>query len=408
MEGDGHMWTRTSSILALAAIMAAGCGGTVKTRGDAPIDTSTDGWPDTLPDAEQDVPGEEEPECGDERTTSSPIVNGTATWDPAVVALTDGQALAVGALMTQGWGGDWSNSCTATLVAPTLVITAAHCVRSYWGGDMPASSFRFAVGDDIAVPLFTWQPVEARSNPAYDGTARNDVAALVLPEPATVWVPSIQPIPMNCSDLDPAEFPGDLVQNAGYGQTETGWDPPPNTRRWWTVEEVVDLASFEFTVDGHGVSSVCYGDSGGPSLWTMPDGVVRVVGTVSWGDESCVDQDHFARVDDSCTFLAGFTDECGEITEGGMCDGNVARYCEAGVIVEEDCALSSMVCGDDGTGRMRCIEDPCGGVTWEGRCEGSNAVWCEDGEIRTRYCDECGQVCGWAESLGAYYCIDPD
>jgi len=431
-------------LLAAAALVAGACGGTIKTAGDSTTDRTGD----------ENTDGELA--CGDERGIASPIYNGTETWDPTVVDLTDGQALAVGALMTERWG-TWSNACTATLVTPTLVLTAAHCVRGWWA-DEPPSSFRFAVGDDVASPLHQWQPVIAQSHPDYGGSggsASHDVGVLVLPEPATIAVPGIEPIAMNCTPLDSTTFMGASVQNAGYGQTESG----DNTLRWWTIEEVIDLTTYDFTVDGHGVSSVCYGDSGGPSLWTLPGGEVRVIGTVSWGDPSCVDEDHFARVDDSCPFLRGFTEECGDVTEEGLCEDDVATWCEDGVLVtvdcaetgrscgddgsgrmrcldaaepcgdvtwqgrcegetavwceddalvREDCAEAGLVCGDDGSGLSRCIEDPCGGLTWEGRCEGDDAVWCEDGQLKTRTCADCLQVCGWVEEMGYYYCIDPD
>jgi hypothetical protein len=191
----------------------------------------------------------------------------------------------------------------------------------------------------------------------------------------------------------------------------------------------------------------------------MPDGVVRVVGAVSWGDPSCVDEDHFGRVDYNCTFISGFMEDCGEITEIGICDGDTAIWCESDALTTVDCSASGRICGDDGTGRNRCIDvpSPCGDVTyeghcdgntaiwcesdalmsldctlsdrvcgddgtgamrcvgtdpcaelgWEGRCEGDDAIWCYEGEIMVRNCADCDQVCGWVEEFGGYYCIDP-
>lgn len=450
--------TRPSWIPALALLPFLGCGGTVSTAGDSHTDTGIDGATDTPVDLQnEDVM----PQCGDERSSTFPIVNGSTTWDRDVVDLNEGQALAVGALM-QLSGGSWSNMCTATLVAPSLVLTAAHCVRG-WSGDQPASSFRFAVGDDVSSPTHMWQPTVVQSNPGYSGgwdsSAEWDVAVLVLDEPAMTAVPTIEPIPMNCSPLEEDTFLNEDVQNVGYGITETGWTAPDNSVKWWTVEEVVNLSTFDFTVDGHGVSSVCNGDSGGPSLWTMPDGVIRVVGTVSWGAPDCVSEDHFARVDYNCTFLTGFLEGCGEVTAQGYCDADEAVWCESGSLTRVDCAASGRICGDDGTGAMRCLDvpEPCGDITevgiceattaiwceldelvsrdcaaeglecgddgtghmrcieldacatlgWEGECVGSDAYWCEDGEIRIRNCADCAQECGWVDSMGAYYCIDP-
>ena len=133
---------RIPTILAIVAVTA--CGGTIDTRGDGTADGATDTSPDvavdTAPDGAPDTPGDglpdlvEEPlpECGDERGPTPetfPVVNGSPTWDSTVVDLTDGQALAVGALMQRS-SGSWSSFCTATLVTPTLVLTAASALKA--------------------------------------------------------------------------------------------------------------------------------------------------------------------------------------------------------------------------------------------------------------------------------------
>ena len=409
---------------------------------------------------------DDEPEilqCGDERSLRKIrplyIVNGQETWDPEVIDLSPDQAMSVGALMSRN-GRSWTNSCTGTLVSPTVVLTAAHCVLDFWTGrTVSPSSVKFAIGEDVSDNEHLFSVSSLRFNPDYDpgGNARHDVALLILEEDVTLTLPDIIPIEYNCESLDEESFVGQQVQNVGYGITEpSGWPPPPNnSRRYWAVEEVISLTGFDFIVDGHGESAVCNGDSGGPSLWTMPDGVIRVMGTVSWGDPSCVDQDHFARVDDNCDFFADFLGDCAGITEIGTCRGNISVFCEEDSRQEIDCEEADKVCGEDEEGLKRCIDppdpcegetfqgrcdeqiaiwceeeevktqdcdsealicgsnteelnrcfyDPCNGLTWEGRCDGDDAVWCEDDQIMIRQCGDCNQSCGWSESFEGFYC----
>lgn len=410
---------RTFSVAILALYFAGlGCGA----EHHQPNDADGDGDADSDVDSDGDVDGDSDPlECGDERLPldipPAPIVNGDDSFNSAVVDLTEGQVLAVGALMSRD--GGWSNSCTATLVAPTAVLTAAHCVTNFWNGRVTAANqLRFAVGQDVSSAVHSFQISTVHRHPRYrsgmGGNAENDIALLILQDDATEVLPEIEPIAVNCAPLTNDQFVGQDVQNVGYGLTEafTGWPPPPdNSRRFWAVEEVVELTSFDFIVDGHGVAAVCNGDSGGPSLWTMADGVIRVMGTVSWGDPSCVDEDHFARVDDNCEFLSEFLDPgdpCGGETFEGRCDGDVAIWCEADIIQTRDCATTEQSCGTQGDDhRHRCfdLDLTCDGLSWEGRCDGDNAVWCDDGELRTRRCDDCGQSCGWSDEQGAFYCI---
>jgi len=334
---------------------------------DAAAAAGADADADADPDLAvvDDAGPEEPPYCGDEkepRSTLSRIVDGTESFDPEVVVLEEGQVLAIGAMLSRDWmGGGFSNSCTATLVAERTVLTAAHCVRS-WAGLARPGDLRFAVGRDVADPEHVFEIAEVHANAEYAPwgggaeQARGDMAVLILAEPAAAAVPEIRPIPINRAPL-PEGFLGSVVQNVGFGTTAPrGGD---NTLRWWTVEEVTAVSEFDYTVYGGGVSSVCFGDSGGPGLWTFPDGVVRVAGTVSWGDPSCVDYDHFARTDYNLELLLPFVGP----------------------------------------------EDPCGGLTWEGRCEGTDAVWCVDGTTYRRDCAACGQTCGDAGPSLGFYCL---
>jgi len=406
------------------------------------------------------------PQCGDERepleVDPAAIVNGSETWDPEVVDLSSGQALAVGAIMTRGGrGGEWSNACTATLVAPSLVLTAAHCVLDFWGGGTyHPSQIRFAVGPDAASPVHIFEAEEVHSDDRYamwGGNAAHDVGLLVLWDDATEVLPEILPIAPNCAPLG-EEHVGRDVQNVGYGSTAGAGQPGgDNSKKLWVVEELVEVSATDFTVYGHGEAAVCHGDSGGPSLMTMDDDVVRVIGTVSWGDPSCVDYDHFARTDDNCDLIQSFLPGCGAVTEAGYCDEDRAVYCQGEAVVEIDCAETSEVCALLSTGESRCADpddtclgetltgrcdgtvaiycednalvrddcaadggtcaadddghsrcqsavDDCDGLGWQGRCDGDDAIWCEGGEERRRRCADCEQSCTLVVELEAYYC----
>jgi hypothetical protein len=197
----------------------------------------------------------------------------------------------------------------------------------------------------------------------------------------------------------------EMVQNVGYGVTQ---DDLYNTRRWWTAEVVTEVAASEFTVFGSGWSSVCNGDSGGPSIYAFGGLAVKIVGTVSWGDPSCVDYDHFCRMDANTSFLdpffAGF-DPCQGLTFQGRCVGDVAQWCEAGEIRQECCTDG---CDLNSSDHYRCGDEPpgCGSIDAQGMCRENELIWCDNGTVRRRMCHLCGAGrCEWVNDTVGYDCV---
>ncbi|MFH1434383.1 MAG: trypsin-like serine protease [Pseudomonadota bacterium] len=385
-------------------------------------------------------------ECGDRKPAIFPVINGVTEPNPDIVNLTFSQQNAVGAILINGTQA----SCTATLVAPNVVVAAAHCIDPGTLGS-PVTSVRFVGGPDIWPPDFTFAAYEWHMHPDWRGRVPEGDLSVILINGDTLGA-GITPIPVN---LETTRLVGKTVQAVGYGDTRTGGY---NTQRWWTTLFVSHEAVNYYTTYGNGMTGMCQGDSGSPLLYTRGDGNVYVMAALSGGDaENCLGHDYYARTDYYGDFLKDYVpyDACDGETLQGRCEGATAVWCEAETVMTEDCAAVGYVCMQSTEGNFRCMDepDPCEGETFEGRCDGNTAIWCEaetvntwpcpegsvcgnlgdglhrcvdecmligpegrcdennvarwceDGAIRIRDCTACGQLCGWADETLGYYCI---
>jgi secreted trypsin-like serine protease len=238
----------------------------------------------------------------------------TEEW-PWQVAITDPPS--------SGGDGFDRQFCGGSLVAPTVVITAAHCVYSFAvpfgcspldGFDNPASDFSVITGrttlsssegEEIPVAeIYYFEPgpngagvAQAQSTGDGDGlyeceTNRWDAVFLVLASPS-----ASQPIKIAGPDEAATWAPGRTAFVTGWGDT-TGNDDYADTLQEVQIHMIADEFCGSAVAYGAGFDpqtmvcageeaggkDTCQGDSGGPLVVPIEGGGFRLVGDTSFGE----------------------------------------------------------------------------------------------------------------------------
>lgn len=221
---------------------------------------------------------------------SSPIIGGSAdAADPAIVMLVS-------------YPADMSTfeTCTATLIAPTVLLTAAHCVDPathtgesfgvFTGPDANA----YATAAEIVPTLVAVASVHA--HPKYDSNApfTADIGVAILTAPLATT-----PLEVNRAPLD-AKLVGAAARIVGYGQTVYG---DFNAKKFEATTAVVSIEKDDTIIVGDATRRSCIGDSGGPALVKIA-GVEKIVGIDSYTDlKGCLDPAYYRRPDLYTAFL---------------------------------------------------------------------------------------------------------
>lgn len=214
--------------------------------------------------------------------------------------------------------------CSATLVTPTVLVTAAHCTDGTKGKTAVTFSPFLAAAPPSGLPVASdpakgYTAVEITKGGYLSGTAYthpkysdftdlanwNDVGVVVLDKAVRITPATLAPVG-TLDRLPQAAFTKTLFRQIGYGTEVRSADSGPQKptpmsyplRRQYVDSPGQKLSAQVFQVNGNendpfGGGGTCFGDSGGPS--TLGG---QLVGVTSYGYTSnCRYLDGYQRLD---------------------------------------------------------------------------------------------------------------
>lgn len=310
--------------------------------------------------------------------------------DPIVGGQTTNAFPAVGALTRFG-----STHCTGTVVAPRVVVTAAHCLAG-----VSASSLKFVLGAKVSSPTHTIGVASIKAHPSYDdATISNDIGVVTLASDAPVT-------PMKMVPAMDSSWIGRELVFVGYGVSNGSNQTGAGTKRYVRMPiEGVTSKQFEYGLPG---KNTCNGDSGGPAFAEI-NGETLLAGVTSYGDATCKQYGVDTRVDAFKSFIGvsgPASDPCNGESFTGRCDGDRVVWCENQQVQATDCAAQDKVCAFSSQNQYyACVSpaqvDPCNGETYVGRCDGNKVIWCENQQVQT---STCSGSCAFDTQQGYYNC----